>query len=177
MELSQDQALARLSNPDNLAAKFSRGLDSPSIINRQNITKRFIPPDIRNAVALRAISGENQPALAAEFGITQGEVSALKTGKVKSDVDLKSHLDDARDLALQRLLSTLGFIDEDKLSRASLKDLSTVAASMSKVVDKTMPQNKEGNVTLVVYAPEIKSESTFRVVEVGGRSDGDQNGK
>lgn len=171
MELSKDQALARLANPANLASRFSSP-GSSRLENRPITTKRFIPPRVRNEVALRAVArAGTQAEIAHDFGVTQGEVSALKTGKVQSDVrsngQVERVLEGARDLALKRLMETLGFIDEDRLSKASLKDLSGVASSMSKVIDKTMPKRDEGsNVTLIVYSPEIKSEASYKIIEV-----------
>jgi predicted transcriptional regulator len=175
MLLSEDKVRNRLASPANLAARFAKSEPEPNLEVRKNCQKRFIPRSVRNAAAFAGAVGlDTQQTIADNLGVSQMEVSLLASGKVASDVPvakidqvLEKTMSHARDLALSRLLSTLGFIDDEKLERATLKDLSTMAGAMSKVIDKTMPHHeKDSGVTLVVYAPEIKSESAFRVIEV-----------
>lgn len=192
LELSQDKAFERLTSSQNLASRFCSGhsvSNRPSLEVRQNQQKRFIPEFIKAEAVRRSLTGlESRKEIAEDLGISAPEVGYLKqkaldasrlessksleastvpeTGSDGLSQQTRTGLTSARDLALKRLLSTLGFMDEERLAKASLKDLTNVASAMSKVIDKSMPQDKGSGVTLVVYAPEIKTESAYRVIEV-----------
>jgi DNA-binding XRE family transcriptional regulator len=167
MLVDNDEADARLSSPLNLANRFSirhellKGKGRPD--KKENLTQ-----DERDEIAVRARAGENQTKLAKEFGISQPSISHIERGKSKTDeVKVEKALNHVRDRALSRLMSSLGLLTDDKLSGCSARDLSLVAANMSRVVEKTIPkENTQSGINLIIYSPELKRESGFKVVEI-----------
>lgn len=165
MEISQKQAEERLNNPENLASRFSV-IEIPIMRpgkNRPNLT-----PAQREEIAIRSRTGEKQTDLAKEFGITQGNVSHIERGKTEIDeTTVTPAVQSIQDKALNRLMSTLGLLDDDRLSGCNAKDLSVIAGNMAKVVALTTAKEKSDNhTTVIVYSPETRGEHTFRTASV-----------
>lgn len=131
--------------------------------NRTNLSR-----ETRNEIALRARLGEKTSALAAEFQITQGNVSHIKTGRTHGidEKEIVESLSEVRDKALDRLMVSLGLITDEKLAKCNAKELSVVAANMGKVVEKTIPRDSVDRINLVIYTPELKQERAFDVVDI-----------
>jgi hypothetical protein len=76
-------------------------------------------------------------------------------------------LEAARNKALDKLMLSLGLLTEEKIEPLKAKDLASVANSMANVVMKTLPQaSPQGQINLVIYSPEIRSEKAFEVIEI-----------
>ena len=76
-------------------------------------------------------------------------------------------LDKVREKAIEKLMSGLNQITEDKISAHNAKDISTVCSNMARVVQQTIPQDKTAQaINLIVYTPEMRKEQNFNVVEV-----------
>jgi transcriptional regulator with XRE-family HTH domain len=187
MLLTEDQAQERLNSSNNLANRFSNGkvveveesengTESEEIRIQEILLKRpkrtgvaGLSVEQRDEIALRARAGEHQSSLAEEFGISQPNVSYIESGKTKgiSEDKVNKQVAAVQDKALQRLMSALNLLDEDKLSGCSAKDLSTIASNMGRVVEKTLPKTPETDrINLVIYAPELKPEKSYKTVEI-----------
>ena len=184
MILADEKALERLNSENNLANRFARsvkaarGADNvkykhthylPTYRRGHAESKDNLPVETRNEIAIRARSGmETQEEIAADYGISQQNVSAIATGKTSSEPEVVGKaLDKIRDKALDRLLASLGFLTDDKLSGCDAKDLSQIAANVSRVVEKTTPKVDEGSkVQVVVYAPQVRQEEKYKIIEV-----------
>lgn len=82
---------------------------------------------------------------------------------------INTNLGLVRDKALEKLMSTLGLIDEGKLLDQDAKGLAHVASSLSRVVKDTAPaeiSSRDTNVQVVVYAPQQRDEKRFEVIDV-----------
>lgn len=130
-----------------------------------------LPKELKTTIAILARSGERQATLAEEFGTTQGEVSYIERGKSKgvdeSIVDKK--LGEIRDSALDRLTQAVLGITNDKLANTKAVDLSSIAKNLSITVEKISPRKEtstENTPRIVIYAPQIRDEASFNVVEV-----------
>lgn len=175
MFLDPEKARARLESEDNLANRFKKKEEKPPEIqevtlhrpgkDRPNLTR-----EERTEIATRAKLGENQQRLADEFGTTQENVSQIKNRKNQKNIDedkVESTITQVRDKALDRLMSSLGLLTDDKLSGCSAKDLSVIAANMGRVVDKTLPKSDSPDkINLIIFSPELRQEKSFKVVEV-----------
>lgn len=175
MFLDNAQATQRLSSPNNLANQFSPRQSSAEIVTKHQPGNHKDKLSVveRNIVSFLARSGESQTAVAREFGVTQSAVSHLASPKART-VDraaIDSKLGEVRDAALDKLMSTLGLLTEDKLSGCKPGELSNIAANMSRVIDKTLPRDSNGqgsNVSITIYAPEPRKEAGYKVVELAG---------
>lgn len=132
--------------------------------NRVNLTR-----EERTEIAIEARLGKSQTEIARERSINNLTVHNIAHGKTKGiDEDkVESAINEVKDLALQRLMTSLGLLTDDKLSGCSAKDLSVIASNMGRVVEKVSPKVEQpDNINFVIYAPELKQERAFETVEI-----------
>lgn len=180
MLLEPQVASERLESPRNLATRFSGKNQSP-YYQPSNVviidTKRpggdpiNVPAVDATLIATLGRSKQaTQVELAKEFGITQQGVSRI-VNKGTSAVDeaaVTSVLDKVEDLALERLMSSLGLITDDKMSKSSAKDLSTIAGNLSKVHSNLKGQGGTNGpvVNIQIFKPEKRAEHLFQTIDV-----------
>lgn len=114
-------------------------------------------------------------------GVSVDAVRDLRNGKKGSsgfDKNLNDAIDKAtlaktktiQDVAMDKLLHTLGFITDEKLEKAEAREVAGVAANLSKVYSNLQPKetnNNGGNhVQVVLFQPKPLSEKHFDVQEV-----------
>jgi hypothetical protein len=111
---------------------------------------------------------KTQEEIAQEHGISRIAVAKIKAGNgLVDEIAVEEALERARNKALDRLMTSLGFLSDDKISALDAKGISHVAANMARVVEKTMPkQEVQQPVQIVIYSPEPKQEKSFDVVEI-----------
>ena len=89
---------------------------------------------------------------------------------------IEKNLSKVRDVALDKLVMTLGAITPEKIALTTkVKDLAAIASNLSSVVDKSMPfalrkqqiQNEaKAGVQFQIYAPNLKKEDEFETVKI-----------
>lgn len=86
--------------------------------------------------------------------------------------ELKSKVDalvgNAQEKAAEKLLSALGLLTPEKLENVKAKDLSSIAADMSRIIEKTTPkQAGTAGTQILIYAPKQQvTEEKYEVIEV-----------
>ena len=165
MILDNDEADERLASPDNVVRAFRNGAGP-------RLGKERASHEVRDtAVALHNMGVKNQE-VADRLGIEYQDVANYahnrKVGKGKLKLDPSEAMDDVRQAALNKLMCAMGLITEEKLDKLKAPALAHIANQMSAIVERTMPkeQANDNRVTLVVYAPQVKEESSFKVVEI-----------
>lgn len=134
-----------------------------------------LPVEVKNVIATLSRSGVPQKELAEAFDTTQAEVSQIERGKVKS-VDesiVEKKLFSVRESALDRLTQAVMGITDDKMSNVKATDLSNIAKNLAFVVERTAPrQDLPGGsaAQIIIYAPSLRDENSYKVVEVSGAS-------
>lgn len=171
MRLTSEQAEKRLNSEDNLArfAVPEKEVKEIVIHNAGNTHKPKLPPAIRTEIAVRSRMGESQKSLAREFGVSQPAISAIERGRTNSDEDkVDETLNKVRDIALNKLMSSLGLISDEKLAQCSPTQLAGIANQISNVVERSLPKSAagRGDVNLIIYTPEIRDEHKYKVVEI-----------
>lgn len=174
MFLNNTQAEERLKSSSNLAnAEWLPKKPEVQIIekvislpgkNRVNLTK-----DERTEIAIETRTGEKQTVVARDRGLTQLAVHNITHGKVKGidEKKVEETINEVKDRALSRLMTSLGLLTDDKLSGCSAKDLSVIASNMGRVVEKISPKETQpDNINFIIYSPELKQERAFEVVEI-----------
>jgi len=176
--LTEEQAKARVESGNNLLNRFRQEKGTPVVeitqIDRTRPGRENYNPlseTEKVELAARARTGESQKELAAEFGVSRQTAMYLAHGgesRVTVDnVKVEARMDEIQDKALCKLLATLGFLDDEKLSKMNGKDLSAVAANMAKVAGNVRPAgNNESAVHLHLYAPELRKEHNYKTIEV-----------
>lgn len=139
-----------------------------------------VPETLRALIGQSALEGNRKEALALAraFDISDSSVSAYSNGATSTasyhnpDKELKRKLDETKQRltgkARARLEESLDSITPDKLGAAKLRDLSATAQAMSAIVRNLEPQTEHSgaNVNVVVYAPHLKEESSFEIIDV-----------
>lgn len=186
MFLTKGQAESRLSSERNLALRFGKEEsqeasqeDSNPERATVNIEEHVIPmrgrnkvaltEELRTEIAIRTRSGEPQANLVSEYNLAPSTVHSIEKGKTKgiNEDKVKEVIDTVKDRALDRLMSSLGLLTNDKLSGCTAKDLSIIASNMGRVVEKMNPKSDQpDNINLIIYAPELKQERAFKVIEI-----------
>ena len=126
-----------------------------------NTAVRLVPDGLKTVAASLVRQGVPEVTVCKEFNITPRDVRAADESKVSAS------LARVRELALDRLLITLGLMTPDMLASASLKELSTNTANLSRVLDKTAPKEMNDNrVQFLVYAPGPRRMDAFSIQDV-----------
>ena len=170
MLIELEQAAERLESPDNIVNR----LDIQPIPKGGNPYGRHGRPfeEKVNAGALAHIKTSRE--VAEETGYSARQVRSLKIAspdqstidkELASAIDQK--LDQCRDKALDRLMESLGLLNDEKMEKCNAKDLSAVAANMSKVASNSSRAGVAGNqFNVVIYAPRQKELKEFDCVDV-----------
>lgn len=170
MLITLEEVEGRLKSSDNLINKL-RVEDKPrhpgNSVGRQSYGQEL---QVKAAAEAHFKSAK---VVSAETGISVRQVECLKSGSTdgrsqnQALIDLtRQRLDAARDTALDKLMLTLGLISLDKLEKSDGKDLSTIAANMSKIALNATPEMRQGsNVNILVYAPRQKDIEDFEIIE------------
>lgn len=139
-------------------------LKQPGNVSKPKLTKKQ-----KNEIALRARSGETQTTLAQEFGVSQSAIGEIEQGRTKVDENfVQTRLDKIADVAMTKLLDSLGYMTPEKMEKAKVKELSGIAADMSRVVSNLRANEDEQGPKIVVqiYAPELKKEGSYQTIDV-----------
>src|SRR5438477_5873612 len=145
MILTEEQANARLDSRRNLVNRFRQEREATANVvvipsNRSNHigkTELHLPEETKVEISSRARLGETSRALGTEFGVgkTTVEYLALGGSNGRGFVDeekVSQRMDEIQDVAMCKLLKSLGFLSDEKLLKASAKDLSAISANMAK---------------------------------------------
>lgn len=181
--LTDEQARERLKSPRNLVGRFGNGKAS-SVLEDETTEVTIIPlerPGRTNGspnfseeekvtMGVRRGTGERLQSIANDFGTTPSVVMNIEKGKTKSNRKKVDELIEAvQDTALLKLMESLNLISPEKLGKLSAKDLGVFASSMSKVIGNTKERDEnDARVHLHLYAPELRSENSFKTIEVRG---------
>jgi hypothetical protein len=174
MFLTETQAQERIKSGRNLAnADFLRKVAPVTVIEKEikipGRDRAAIPVEERTEIAIRARLGEPQVDIAREKNISQFAVHSIEKGKTKGidEERVEKTINEVKDRALDRLMTSLGLLSDDKLSGCSAKDLSVIASNMGRVVEKITPKEVQpDNINFIIYSPELKHEKAYNVIEI-----------
>ena len=136
-----------------------------------------LPDSLRKVISEEAIVNGNTKDIAEAFGISKSSVDAYKNDATSCKTydnpndALQEHNNKVRarinGIATNRIMKALKHITEDKMKDAKIDTLSTVAANMARVVEKTTPKERPVvNNNIVFYSPRQIHERNFEIVEV-----------
>jgi hypothetical protein len=132
-------------------------------------------PDILFPIigAAARISGTVETAKA--FGISPNSVSAIKNyGRKSYETPVVPGMKDkinelseqAQEKAIDRMVRAISCITDSKLENAKISDLSSVAANMARVVEKTTPKTGENTgLRIVILAPSMRTSDSYEVLD------------
>lgn len=195
MLISLEEAEQRLASENNLINKLglsnslpestNAGEEALEIIQKEGPGRtegrKNLPSFLKEVIGVEAHL-TTAAQVAESFDVSLSTVENCKHSRAGQDrekyknEELKRAIDrnlgEIRDTAMQKLMMSLNLITEDKVNKASVRDISVISANLSKVVTHALPKEdkkdplEEGAMKLIVYAPVIKTLNEYKVVEV-----------
>lgn len=157
--------------------RVSTGVIKDSSLGRGN--KIETPEVIRNIVGEEKVRGEVGKELSKLFGLSESSVSAYSRGMTSSNgcsnEELGEHINKVRikvkSQAADKLNLALSHIDSDKLSKARVGELSSVARNMAAIIkDMDEKEGSDGPKTQIIFvAPHMRKEEHYDVIDVSAR--------
>lgn len=170
---TEEQINERLNSERNLVNRFGKTepvvLDIIPLGQPGNKEKPKLDQETKNEIAFRARAGETQVSLAEEFNVSQSAIGEIEQGRTKvNEAEVNRRLDAVQDVAMNKLLESLGYMTTDKLDKCKATDLSSIAANMSKVVSNVRNKTDQNGpiVQVQIFAPELRNEKTYKTIEV-----------
>ncbi len=151
----------------------------PMIKPGRNEGDNNVPDGLRKIIGETSeIEGRQEAlSLARQFGISDSSVSAYSNGSTStSSMDKQpnlNHINEAKarisKKAQVRLIRALNHITEDKLERADVGEIASVARAMSGIVKEMEPEtpkedNSKTGPTFIFYSPQVKTEQHYDIV-------------
>jgi hypothetical protein len=135
------------------------------------------PDSLRKLIAHDSLNGVPAKELAEAYNVSESSVSAYKNGASSTTTyhepaaGLKDYVDLTRDKiknrAQNKLLLALKHMTEDKIKEVKPIELSTIAANMSRVVEKMSPKEQTTvNNNIVFYSPKQISKENYETIDV-----------
>lgn len=179
-----DSSCEEISNEDRVLNEGPQGISQEGIqlreIKRPGNNRPWLSKSERTRIATDVATQtlnayQTRSEIAKTYGVAPSTVTdiANKTRRIEggpravdqAKVDLE--LDAVREKAIDRLMSGLGQLTEEKVAAHNGKDISQICANMAKVVQQTIPQEKGAQaINLIVYSPELRNEKHYDVIEV-----------
>lgn len=149
-------------------------------IQRGRGPAKEIPSEIRQFIAQESLEGAKAKDLAEAIGVSESSISAYKNGATstatynKPDDELMNHVSRVKSAiatsARNKLMAAISSLSEEKIAASSAKAIAGIAKDMATVVkqleDKNDGEEKGPKVQFVFFAPKVKPESFFPVIEV-----------
>jgi hypothetical protein len=163
MEISQAELERRLNSSKNLANVIQKPPAQKSVVTPKE-TPKHIDSTTRTVAAILANSGDKQTAK--DLGLSSTQIkSAQNSSKIQNKVSAGTER--VRELALDKLMSALGLMTEEKFENANLRELSGVARDMSRVVESTTEKVvQDSRLQIIIQAPPQKTEDYYKTLDV-----------
>ena len=153
--ITEDELKSRLENPGNYCSK-GRNLDAKNLSDKT-----------RKLIGL-ASHFESAKSVGEKFN-----VSPMTAHLAKKSEGVKEEIEVVNDLAVKKLLVTMNAIGENEIRElTTIKAKTSIAKDLATIVDMTR-EKKDGPViqaTVQVYAPMIRSDREFEVIEINKAS-------
>lgn len=155
MICNEEIALSRVNSEDNLINKLERR-------RMTGDTRRHVPPMIQT-LAVETARLTSQQEAADTFGMTQSNVSFLdRKGKNINREQIEDNIGKVHNVALDAMLESINLIKPKLAGVTKAIDLSTIAANLGRVVEKTSPKEAASvNLKVVLFQPVMKEERDY----------------
>lgn len=140
--------------------ELKRRLNSPR--NLVNSLRKEEAPKTLQVVAGTLAHIEDKKEVAREFGMSESQIN-----KAKNLPEVKSTVNRVQELALDMLLDSLGLLSKDLLIGEKPKDISIIAANLSRVYSNISPKNvQESRTQVLIYTPQQRSVKDYDIIDV-----------
>ncbi len=172
MEISQEELERRLNSSKNLSASLPKSPASKAPTAKiqpiEPKVRKHLDPALRAVSAILANTGDKKSHVASQFNINPWQISSAQHSSKQDIKDrVSAGTERVRELALDKLMSALGLMDQDKFERANLRELSAVARDMSRVVECTTEKVvNDSRLQIIIQAPSQKTEDHYKTLDV-----------
>lgn len=176
MRINQAELERRLQSPNNLTRSLPGSTvyvpdnDNVTFEKKEPRPKAKEPPlPTETKILAGSMVRQGLPAkdVADSLSITVGQVNSAKNSKdPRVQAAINYSLERVQELAIDKLMQAMGLMTIEKFETASLKDLSIVSANMSRIIEKTRVQEDGTRIQLVIYAPEMRKQSGYKMLDV-----------
>jgi len=148
--ISESDLAIRLSHVNNAAKGRTAGANG-------------IPDSLRELIGFQA-HFEGAKEVASAFGVAPITAHLAKESRGHEEVSdkIKERLGVVRDQALEKMLTAMGVISEDRIKKLKIRGALQVIQGMASVIEKTDSKIPQviGN-QVIVYAPAVRSELDY----------------
>lgn len=161
-DVAENQSVDTHVTQTNIKIKSKKGNDSTNKLGAGRKSNATNAPKELRLVAGICSKIDNGTTAAKELGLTTGQT---RYAKRNSDKITEEQVDE---IAVSRLLDTLGLLNPMMLVSETPKDISAIAANLSKIHANLKPEKAENQskVNITIFAPEQKTEADFETIEV-----------
>ena len=127
-----------------------------------------IPDSLRSIIGFQA-HFETAKKVASDFGVAPitAHLAKESRGNSESREAIQERLGSVRDIALDKMLRSLGVITEEKIDKLSVRGALNVAKGMAEIVNKTVQPAQITNNQVIIYSPAQRLETDYdQVIEV-----------
>jgi len=166
MLLSKEESARRLASPRNLLNNLPRDNSIVMPLHKSNgrsVGSKNTPQSLQ---VIAGVLSKTEPTREIVDALDV-PASALHSRNPEVVSAVERTTTRIRDLALDKLMASLGIINDETLFNCTAKDASTVARNLAGVVEKLSPKDAAtSGVTLVVYAPQQRQETHYETIDV-----------
>jgi hypothetical protein len=178
MRINQAELERRLQSPNNLTRSLPGSTVTVYVPDNDNVTfekkeprpyakEPSLPTETKILAGSMVRQGLPAKDVADSLSITVGQVNSAKNSKdPRVQAAINYSLERVQELAIDKLMQAMGLMTIEKFETASLKDLSIVSANMSRIIEKTRVQEDGTRIQLVIYAPEMRKQSGYKMLDV-----------
>jgi hypothetical protein len=176
MRINQAELERRLQSPNNLTRSLPGSTSTVYVPDNDNVTfekkephprEPSLPTETKILAGSMVRQGLPAKDVADSLSITVGQVNSAKNSKdPRVQAAINYSLERVQELAIDKLMQAMGLMTIEKFETASLKDLSIVSANMSRIIEKTRVQEDGTRIQLVIYAPEMRKQSGYKMLDV-----------
>jgi hypothetical protein len=163
MFITEDQVEKRLNSSKNLLNILNK--NSHVELPKREVEKKLESIDLQViAGSLGKLIGVKETS--ESLGISKEQVRAARDSKPLRSL-VEQRVLDVEELALQRTIEALGLLGPECMARENPKDIASIAANMSRIVSNIRKDKGQvnNNTQFIVYAPSLKMESDYGIIE------------
>lgn len=172
MIIDEKELERRLSSSRNFINKIPNKRDPVLVMPKpvKEVTPSIKSEPLRIAAGV-ASQYQSAAEVASQLGITEQQVtSARDTKSVTLREKISLATEKVEEIALLRTLESLNLLTPDVVSGEKPKDIANIAMNMSRVASNMRrsnisPEDSSSNVKFIVYAPTLKNETHFDIIE------------
>jgi hypothetical protein len=163
MVITEEEFKRRLNSSKNIINNLPVQNQRTVEIKREHIKREPISITENVAGAVASITGHVDEAARA-FGVSVSQTARAARSKAAQEARER-----VNELALTKLMQTLGLLTIEKMENSDFKSLAAGASALARVIDRLSDkesQTPNQSVQVMLYMPEQRNVSSYKVIDV-----------